>query len=295
MRLIVPQRGDKRGLVDLANRNAGISYQTRFNTETAAQYDALETLQQVLALPALPRRIECFDISTFQGSETVASMVVCEDGRMKRSEYRKFRIKGTALAEHQRTASGAPTDSHAAIAHIPLPDGGAAARIANDFAAMHEVVRRRYRKLLEQGGPFPDLVLIDGGKGQLSAAYAALEELGLANLVAVGIAKKEELLFTRDREEPIALRPNDRALLLIQRIRDEAHRFAVTFHRKARTMRDLGSELDHVPGVGPRRRRQLLTTFGSLAGVRRATREELAAVIGPKLADAVLAFFAAQP
>ena len=249
----------------------------------------------MLALPALPRRIECFDISTFQGSETVASMVVCEDGRMKRSEYRKFRIKGTALAEHQGTAAGATTDSHAAIAHIALSDGGAAARIANDFAAMHEVVQRRYRKLLEQGGPFPDLVVIDGGKGQLSAAYAALEELGLANLVAVGIAKKEELLFTRDREEPIALRPNDRALLLIQRIRDEAHRFAVTFHRQARTMRDLGSELDHVPGVGPRRRRQLLTTFGSLAGVRRATREELAAAIGPKLADAVLAFFAARP
>jgi len=160
---------------------------------------------------------------------------------------------------------------------------------------MHEVVRRRYRRLLEEGGPFPDLVLIDGGKGQLSAAYAALEELGLANLIAVGIAKKEELLFTRDHDQPIALRANDPALLLIQRIRDEAHRFAVTFHRRARTMRDLGSALDHVPGVGPRRRRQLLTTFGSVAGVRRATREELASVIGPKLADAVLAFFAGQP
>jgi len=275
VRLVIPQRGDKRGLVDLANRNAGISYQTRYNTETAAQYDALETLQHVLALLALPRRIECFDISTFQGSETVASMVVCEDGRMKRSEYRKFRIRGT-------------------VARV---DGGAgeAARIQDDFLAMHEVVRRRYRTLLEQGGPFPDLVLIDGGKGQLSAAYAALEELGLANLVAVGIAKKEELLFTRDHENPIALKTNDPALLLIQRIRDEAHRFAVTFHRKARTMRDLGSQLDLVPGVGPRRRRVLLTTFGSLAGVRRATREELASVIGPKLADAVLAFFAGQP
>jgi excinuclease ABC subunit C len=275
VRLVIPQRGDKRGLVDLANRNAGISYQSRYNTETAAQYDALETLQHVLALPALPRRIECFDISTFQGSETVASMVVCEDGRMKRGEYRKFRIRGTlARGEH---------------------GSGEATRIQNDFLAMHEVVSRRYRKLLEQGGPFPDLVLIDGGKGQLSAAYAALEELGLANLVAVGIAKKEELLFTRDHENPIALKPNDPALLLIQRIRDEAHRFAVTFHRKARTMRDLGSQLDLVPGVGPRRRRVLLTTFGSLAGVRRATREELAAVIGPKLADAVLAFFAGQP
>jgi excinuclease ABC subunit C len=160
---------------------------------------------------------------------------------------------------------------------------------------MHEVVRRRYRKLLEQGGPFPDLILIDGGKGQLSAAYAALEELGLANLVAIGIAKKEELLYTREHQNPIALAATDPSLLLVQRIRDEAHRFAVTFHRQARSMRDLRSELDHVPGVGPRRRKTLLTTFGSLAGVRRATREELAAVVGAKTADAVLAFFASRP
>jgi len=298
VRLVIPQRGDKRGLVDLANRNAGISYQTRYNTETAAQYDALETLQHVLTLPALPRRIECFDISTFQGSETVASMVVCEDGRMKRGEYRKFRIRGTLARSNgtdEGTSNADGVTAVSGLASVPLPSDGSAARIQNDFLAMHEVVRRRYRKLLEQGGPFPDLVLIDGGKGQLSAAYAALEELGLANLVAVGIAKKEELLFTRDHENPIALKPSDPALLLIQRIRDEAHRFAVTFHRKARTMRDLGSQLDLVPGVGPRRRRQLLTTFGSLAGVRRATREDLAAVIGPKLADAVLAFFAGQP
>jgi len=297
VRLVIPQRGDKRGLVDLANRNAGISYQTRYNTETAAQYDALETLQHVLTLPALPRRIECFDISTFQGSETVASMVVCEDGRMKRGEYRKFRIRGTLARSNgtdEGTSNADGVTAVSGLASVPLPSDGSAARIQNDFLAMHEVVRRRYRKLLEQGGPFPDLVLIDGGKGQLSAAYAALEELGLANLVAVGIAKKEELLFTRDHDNPIALKPSDPALLLIQRIRDEAHRFAVTFHRKARTMRDLGSELDLVPGVGPRRRRQLLTTFGSLAGVRRATREDLAAVIGPKLADAVLAFFAGQ-
>src|SRR2546425_895780 len=174
--------------------------------------------------------------------------------------------------------------------------GGAPADVRNDdFAAMHEVVLRRYRKMLELGGPFLDLVLIDGGKGQLTAAYAALEELGLANLVAVGIAKKEELLYTRDRADPIALAATDPALLLVQRIRDEAHRFAVTFHRRARAMRDLRSELDHVPGVGPRRRKTLLTTFGSLAGVRRATREELAAVVGAKTADAVLAFFASRP
>jgi len=288
VRIVVPQRGEKRGLVDLANRNAALAYQNRFNQATAAQYDALETLRAVLALPALPRRIECFDISTIQGSETVASMVVCEDGRMKRGEYRKYRIRGSGLGI--RDSGG--------TRRVPSPEPrvlSSAPTAPDDFAAMHEVVQRRYRKLLEEGGPFPDLILIDGGKGQLSAAYAALEELGLANLVAVGIAKKEELLFTRDREDPIALAGDDPALLLLQRIRDEAHRFAVTFHRRARTMRDLHSELDHVPGIGPRRRRTLLRTFGSLAGVRRATREELAAEVGPKVADAVLAFFAGRP
>jgi excinuclease ABC subunit C len=157
---------------------------------------------------------------------------------------------------------------------------------------MREVVQRHYRKVLEDGGPFPDLVLIDGGKGQLSAAYEALEAIGLGNLVAVGIAKKEEVLFTRDRQEPIVLPEDDPALLLIERIRDQAHRFAVTFHRKARSMRDLRSALDDVPGIGPRRRRALLTTFGSLAGVRRATREELDAVVGSKAAAAVIDHFA---
>jgi excinuclease ABC subunit C len=191
-------------------------------------------------------------------------MVVCEDGRMRKSEYRKFRIS-------------------------PANHAG-----SDDFAAMNEVVTRRYRKLLEQGGPFPDLILIDGGKGQLSAAYEALRQLGLANLIAVGIAKKEELIYTRDREEPIAFPKDDPALRLVQQIRDEAHRFAVTFHRKARKMRDLRSELDSVPGVGPRRRRALLVAFGSLSGVRRASREELMAVVGAKTADAVLGYFAGR-
>jgi excinuclease ABC subunit C len=314
VRIVVPQRGEKRGLVDLARRNAALAYNTRFNQTTAAQYVALETLQAVLKLPTLPRRIECFDISTIQGSETVASMVVCEDGRMRRGEYRKYRIRGlgpsTAMIVGEQPLDAHPSAPAAAAPPRSVletrerggasasPDGGGAPRAVvnanNDFAAMHEVVLRRYRKLLEQGGPFPDLVVIDGGKGQLSAAYAALEELGLANLVAVGIAKKEELIFTRDAVDPIGLAPADPALLLIQRIRDEAHRFAVTFHRRARAIRDLRSELDHVRGIGPRRRRTLLSTFGSLAGVRRATREELAAVVGPKTADAVLAFFAGR-
>ncbi|HYS24811.1 MAG TPA: excinuclease ABC subunit UvrC [Vicinamibacterales bacterium] len=265
VRILVPQRGDKKALVELATRNAELSYRTRFNENTAAHFDALETLRSVLGLPSVPRRIECFDISTIQGSETVASMVVCEDGRMKKAEYRKFRIRG----------------------------GLNPARLgSDDFAAMREVVQRRYRKVLEDGGPFPDLILIDGGKGQLTAAYDGLEQIGLGNLVAIGIAKKEELLFTRDRHDPIALPDNDPALLLIERIRDEAHRFAVTFHRKARSMRDLRSQLDDVPGIGPRRRRALLTRFGSLAGVRRATREELDAVVGPKAAAAVIDYFA---
>jgi excinuclease ABC subunit C len=290
VRLVVPQRGEKRGLVDLAARNAALAYQNRFNQATAAQYEALETLQAVLKLPALPRRIECFDISTIQGSETVASMVVCEDGRMRRGEYRKYRIRGSGLG----------TRSTSVLSRAPSSEPRAASpesRVLrnDDFAAMHEVVQRRYRKMLEQGGPFPDLIVIDGGKGQLGAAYAALEELGLANLIAVGIAKKEELLYTRDRDEPIALPANAPGLLLVQQIRDEAHRFAVTFHRRARTMRDLSSELDYVPGIGSRRRRTLLTRFGSVAGVRRATREDLVAAVGAKVADAVLAFFASRP
>jgi excinuclease ABC subunit C len=268
VRLLVPKRGEKRGLLDLAARNAEVAYQQRFNENVAAHYDALETLRVVLNLPAVPRRIECFDISTIQGSDTVASMVVCEDGRMRKGEYRKFRIRGVG--------SGAPIAMN------------------NDFAAMHEVVHRRYRRVLEAGGPFPDLVLIDGGKGQLTAAYQALEELGLGRMIAVGIAKKEELLFTRDREEPIALATDSPALLLIQRIRDEAHRFAVTFHRSRRARRDLRSDLDVIATIGPRRRKALLTAFGSLAGVRRATREELARVVGAKTADAVLAHFASQ-
>jgi excinuclease ABC subunit C len=313
VRLVVPKRGEKRGLLELASRNAQVAYQARFNENIAAHYDALETLRSVLALPTVPRRIECFDISTIQGSETVASMVVCEDGRMKRSEYRKFRIRGDAIRGSRfavradpapripdpapRIPDPAPRIPDPAL-RIPdpaprIPDPGSYTR-NDDFAAMHEVVLRRYRKLLEAGGPFPDLVLIDGGKGQLSSAYAALEALGLGNLVAVGIAKKEELLFTRDREDAIALATDSPALLLIQRIRDEAHRFAITFHRLSRKKRDLRSELDAIAGIGPRRRKSLLTAFGSVAGVRRATREELMKIVGAKAADAVLVHFARE-
>ncbi len=282
VRVAVPKRGEKRGLIDLAARNAEMAYETRFNEERTAHYLGLETLRQVLELPALPRRIECFDISTFQGSETVASLVVCEDGRMKRSEYRKFRVRQAAV-DASEEARATPEEARAAPA-----------RFLDDFAAMNQVVMRRYRRLLEHGGAFPDLIVIDGGKGQLSAAYAALEELGLSNLVAIGLAKKEELVFTRRHDEPIALPRTGEALRLLQMIRDEAHRFAVTFHRQARRARDLQSGLDGVAGIGPRRRRALLTAFGSVAGVRRASREDLTAVVGPKVADAVLKYFEAE-
>jgi excinuclease ABC subunit C len=184
---------------------------------------------------------------------------------MRKRDYRKYRIRGAR----------------------PL-------RGSDDFAAMREVVGRRYQAALEAGGPFPDLILIDGGRGQLSAAYEALEAVGLGNLVAVGLAKKEELIVTRDRRDPVALAAHAPALLLLQRVRDEAHRFAVGYHRRARTLRDLRSALDEVPGVGPRRRKALLAAFGSVAGVRRATREELEAVVGAPVAAAVLAYFAAS-
>jgi excinuclease ABC subunit C len=280
VRIVVPRRGEKKGLLELAARNAALAYDARFNAETLANYQALETLRDVLALPALPRRIDCFDISTIQGSETVASMVVCEDGRMKKADYRKFRIKD----EGRRTKD----DARLTIDDRRLTNGE---RFQDDFAAMRQVVQRRYRRVLEDGGPFPDLIVIDGGKGQLEAAYEALESLGLANLVAIGLAKKEELIFTREHAEPIGLAADDPALLLLQRIRDEAHRFAITFHRASRAKRTLTSELDAVPGLGPRRRRLLLQKFGSLAGVRRASREDLEAVVGARVAEAVLRHF----
>ncbi|MDE3153618.1 MAG: excinuclease ABC subunit UvrC [Acidobacteriota bacterium] len=325
--IVVPKRGEKRGLLDLASRNAALAYRSRFEQDETNRA-ALDRLRTALALPALPRRIECFDISTIQGSETVASMVVCDEGRMRPSEYRKFRIRGihkrdsglgvgdlepqganpsgnsrdagsgaSATATRGGGAQGAnpsgnSRDAGSGASATATRGGGAPREVKNDdFAAMEEVVERRYRRVLDQGGPFPDLIVIDGGKGQLSSAYEALRRLGLANLVAVGLAKKEELVVTRDRDEPIVLATDDPALHLLQRIRDEAHRFAVTFHRKARTMRDLTSELDEIPGIGPRRRRALLQRFGSLSGVRRATREELTPVVGARAADALLAHF----
>ena len=296
VRITVPKRGEKRGLLDLATRNAALAYRSRYSDEARAGAAALDELRTVLGLPVAPRRIECFDISTLQGAETVGSMVVCEDGRAARKEYRKYRVRGTNWGEERTALPGAPPRRRRrGRSPAPGADAGADARLLDDFAAMREVVGRRYRRLLDDGGPLPDLVVIDGGRGQLSSAYEAFASLGLSNLVAVGLAKQEELIFTRDAADPIALDAASPALRLLQRLRDEAHRFAVTYHRTARSRRDLQSALDGIPGVGPRRRRVLLTRFGSLANVRRATREELVPVVGAKVADAVLAHFAAVP
>ncbi|MGE5835124.1 MAG: excinuclease ABC subunit UvrC [Acidobacteriota bacterium] len=300
VRIQVPRRGDKRGLLSLASRNASLAYQSHFAEGEGTAFEALDQLREVLALPSLPRRIECFDISTLQGSETVGSMVVAVEGRMKKGEYRKFKIRGLNRSidpSIYRSGEDHPVEKQVRLPNADtMPLNRSIERsidrsIPDDFAAIHEVVFRRYRRLLEHGGPFPDLILIDGGKGQLTAAYAALREVGLDRLVAVGIAKQEELLFTRDRVEGLALPRASSALRLIQRIRDEAHRFAITFHRRSRTRRDLRSALDDVPGIGARRRKQLLTTFGSVAGVRRASRQELEAAVGAKTADAVIKHF----
>ena len=330
VRIGVPKRGEKRGLLDLAARNAALAYRSRYSDEARAGAAALDELRVVLGLPGVPRRIECFDISTLQGAETVGSMVVCEDGRAVRKDYRKYRVRGTSWGEERTALPGAPPPRRrrggkgkgpraassaqgaagrtsgvasqaagASQAGAASPAAGGAnqaaagdARLLDDFASMREVVGRRYRRLLDDGGPLPDLVVIDGGRGQLSSAYEAFASLGLSNLVAVGLAKQEELIFTRAAAEPIVLDRASPALLLLQRMRDEAHRFAVTFHRKARSRRDLQTALDGIPGVGPRRRRVLLTRFGSVANVRRATREELVPVVGAKVADAVLGHFA---
>ncbi len=258
VRLSVPRRGESRGLLNLASRNAAVAYQTYFGAGASTSLEGVDALGVALGLPVRPRRIECFDISTLAGRDTVASMVVAVDGQLRRSDYRKFKIREATL---------------------------------DDFASMREVVLRRYRRLLEQGGPFPDLILVDGGKGQLTAAYAALREIGLDRLIAAGLAKEEETLFTRDRPDGLKLPPESPALRLVQRVRDEAHRVAVTFHRHSRGRRDLRSALDDIIGIGPRRRKQLLTVFGSVAGVRRASRADLTAAVGAKTADAVIRHF----
>jgi excinuclease ABC subunit C len=256
-----PRQGLKSEMLDLVMRNARMSFETRFRIIKSKGEELLKPLQDVLGIDTLPRRIETFDISHVQGSDTVASMVVCVNGAMKRDGYRKFKIE-----------------------NVKGPD---------DFAAMREVVHRHYENALEQDeGNLPDLVLIDGGKGQLAAAIAALDDLGLESQAVAAIAKKEELLFVRGKEgQPIELPKDSPVLHLVQRMRDEAHRFAVAYHRKRRELRDFDSELMDIPGIGEVRKKVLLRAFGSLDRVKQAAFDELAPYVGPKAASQIIEYF----
>lgn len=258
VRFRVPQRGEKVRLLELVSGNAKLAHDLEWRHPKKRSREILVSLMDALGLPDEPRRIECFDISNLQGSDIVASMVVFEMAAPKKSDYRTFKVK---------TVVGAP----------------------DDFASMREVVGRRYRRLLEEGSDLPDLVLIDGGLGQLGAAAEALDELGLGELPLASLAKREEILHVRGREEPVVLAHSTPALQLMQAVRDEAHRFAVKFHRKRRAGRTLASELNDIRGVGPKGRSKLLRAFGSLKGVKAASEADLAAVVGPVLAARIAA------
>ena len=262
-----PQRGDKVKVVELARRNAEISLREHLNyNETARRVNdaLLEDLQKQLGLEILPRRIECFDISTVQGAFSVGSMVVFTDGKVDKKSYRHFTIKHT----------------------LEITKG----REPNDFEMMREVLRRRFQRAIEGDEkflPLPDLLMVDGGKGQLSSALDVLREKNLEMLPTIGLAKQYELLFVPDRADPIALPRNSQALHLLQRIRDEAHRFAITHHRKRRGKAAVHSLLDDIPGIGEARRNALLEHFGSLQKIRAASVEEIAAAptMNGKLAE----------
>ncbi|MGH7649060.1 MAG: excinuclease ABC subunit UvrC, partial [Gemmatimonadaceae bacterium] len=253
----VPQRGPKRELIDLAEQNARHLLEEQklasFEADERA-VDPVYELQRELGLTTVPRAIVCFDISTAQGTDTVASCVWFENGRPKRGEYRKFKIK---------TVEG-----------------------TDDFASMREVVARYFQRRVEEQKPLPDLVMIDGGKGQLGAARSALESLGLGAMQTVSLAKREEEVFVPGRAESLRLSRRSPGLRLMQRVRDEAHRFAITYNRKRRSMRTVTSELLKIPGVGPQRRRALLHTFGSVQGVRDASEADIARVPGFSAASA---------
>ncbi|MGA2905386.1 MAG: excinuclease ABC subunit UvrC, partial [Candidatus Korobacteraceae bacterium] len=256
----VPQRGEKRSLVDLVGQNAKQAFDQRFRVMKPAAKVIQEALQDALMLPESPKRIECFDISHIQGAETVASMVVWEDGKVKKSDYRKFIIKGVEGVD--------------------------------DFASMREVVTRRYKRVQEEKQKMPSLVLIDGGIGQLHAAAQALEELGIVNQPLASIAKREEIIYIQGQEdEPVVLDRHSPVLHLVQLVRDEAHRFAVTFHRKRRQMRDRQTELLDIPGIGARTTKRLLQHFGSLQAVKQADAAALASVVSRAQADAILHHF----
>jgi excinuclease ABC subunit C len=247
--ILVPRRGPKRAFLELVEKNARQSFLQRFRVLQPSSKAISEALESVLGLPEPPRRIESFDISHIRGSDTVASMVVWEDGRMKKSDYRKFLIRGLA--------------------------GG------DDFASLAEAIERRYRRLQQENRPMPNLILIDGGVGQLHAAAQALERLEIINQPLASIAKKEEIIYVYGREgEPIVLERHSPILHLVQRIRDETHRCAATFHRQRRARRTLRTDLEEISGVGARTAQKLLHEFGSVANLRQQSLEALAAVVG---------------
>jgi len=263
-----PQRGSKRAILDLVENNAKHSFEQRFRVVKPSSRAIGEALQSALSLPEEPKRIESFDISHIQGTDTVASMVVWENGRMKKGDYRKFIIRGDA------GPGGRPRSEN------------------DDFASMHEAVTRRYKRLQEENKPLPSLILIDGGLGQLHAAAQALDELQIINQPMASIAKKEEILYVLGQEEdPVILERHSPVLHLIQQVRDETHRFAVTFHRQRRAARQTHSELLDIPGIGPKTSQRLLQKYGSVANLRRATVEELSRVVARKSAEKVVEFY----
>ncbi len=260
VQIAIPQRGEKRSLIDLAANNAKQCYDQRFRVMKPKTKAVQQALQDALTLAQAPRRIECFDISHIQGAETVASMVVWEDGQMKKSDYRKFIIRS-----------------------VPGVD---------DFASMREVVERRYRRVLGEGQSMPGLVLVDGGVGQLHAAAEALDSLGMSEQPLAALAKREEIIYVRGQEaEPVVLDHHSPVLHLVQMIRDEAHRFAITFHRKRRQMRDRATELRDIPGIGPQTTRRLLEHFGSLQAIKQADAAALTAVLTRPQVEAILRHF----
>jgi excinuclease ABC subunit C len=268
--IFTPQRGTKRAFLDLVESNAKHSFEQRFRVLKPTSKAIGEALQNALNLVEEPKRIESFDISHIQGTDTVASMVVWENGRMKKSDYRKFIIRG----EDGRGEEGR---------------NGNPLRQNDDFASMREAVTRRYRRLQEEKKELPGLVLIDGGIGQLHAAAQAFESLQIINQPVASIAKKEEILFVLGQEdEPIVLERHSPVLHLIQQIRDETHRFAVTFHRQRRGKRQTQTALSEIPGVGEKTAQKLLKEFGSVANIQRAGLEKLSTVVSRKSAERIL-------
>jgi excinuclease ABC subunit C len=259
--ILMPQRGAKHAFLELVEKNARHSFEQRFRVLKPSSKAIVDALEQALGLPEAPRRIESFDISHLQGSDTVASMVVWEEGRMKKSDYRKFIIRG---------------------------EWG-----NDDFASMRETVERRYRRLQEEKKAFPGLILIDGGIGQLHAAAAALEKLEVINQPVASIAKQEEIIYVLGQEDqPIRLEHHSPILHLIQQIRDETHRFAVGFHRQRRAKRTIQTGLENIPGIGPRTAQKLLRNFGSVAQLRSASVDQIAKVVTRGLAERVSAHLA---